>query len=232
MRVKRLFCLLLCLLLGMGAIGAQAESGLYEDAVFVGDSVTQGLRAYLKTLGGDAPAGFSGARFLTAQSYMLYVASRKNLLEGHANLFFGGEACTLQKAVKKLQPGWLFVLLGLNDYAGEDVDKHIGYARRLIMLVREVSPDTRIVFQSLTPVTRAFCRKKDYRTLWQDYNTSLAKMCEEENVIYLDIGQDMTDEEGYLKEEFAQDGLCHLNDEGNRAWVEALRRFAEEEREP
>ena len=66
MRGKRLFCLLLCLLLGMGAIGAQAESGLYEDAVFVGDSVTQGLRAYLKTLGGDAPAGFSGARFLTA----------------------------------------------------------------------------------------------------------------------------------------------------------------------
>lgn len=203
----------------------------FSDSIFVGDSITRQLRVYMLEKQKKDPSFMKGTRFFVAQSYMLYIASRKNLQSSAVNLTYGGEDSTMFNIIRQLKPAYVFILLGVNDYIGETIQKGIGYVERIISLSREVSPDTTIVFQSLTPVTRAFCRKKDYRTMWDNYNIAMKEACEKNGAAYLEIAQGMKDEEGYLSDSMSSDGKYHLGDRGLQIWVDCLFDFVRSEYE-
>ena len=201
----------------------------YDNAVFVGDSITAQLLVYMRETQRKDPDFFPKVKFLTAQSYSLYTASRKNLLSGKPNLKYRGEEMPLCRILKELKPSKALILLGTNDYIGETIEKGITYDERIIDLAAEFAPDTQIIFESLTPVTRAFCKRKDYRALWDNYNEALEKMCAERDVPYIDISTALKDEEGYLRENLSSDGKYHLKPEGLQLWLDALLDFAQNE---
>lgn len=201
----------------------------FDNCIFVGDSITRQLRVYVLEQQKKDPAFMKGTRFFTAQSYMLYIASRKYLQSDAVNLTLNGDESTMTNIIRQLKPRYVFILLGVNDYIGETIDKGIGYVERIIELAKEASPETVIVFQSLTPVTRAFCRKKDYRTMWDKYNVAMKAACEKNGAVYLEIAEVLKDEEGYLKESYSSDGKYHLGDDGLKLWVECLLDFAQSE---
>lgn len=213
-------------------LGDDVLFSYYDGAVFVGDSITRQLRIYLKEQSAkDVP--LPTPTFLTAQSYLLYTASRKNLLAGHTNISYRGSEQPLCRIIGQMDPPppQVYILLGVNDYAGEDIPKHIGYCQRLVMLLKEFSPETKITFFSLTPVTKKFSGSKDRRALWDAYNLELEKLCAQEEVEYLDIATPLKDDDGYLKKEYCSDGQYHLSPEGLQVWLNTLKDHAQHQYE-
>ncbi len=230
-RALALLLLLACLFACPAAAQATDEAAydsFFDQQVFVGDSITRHLKIYLKE---QAAKGISVPEpvFLTAQSYMLYTASRRNLLERHTNILWRGREVPLREAVAEIKPGRVFILLGVNDYAGEDIPKHIGYCERIVDLL--ATPDTRLYFFSLTPVTRRFSGSGDRRAQWDEYNLALEEMCLSKGAFFIDIATPLKDGEGYLKEEYCSDGLYHLSPAGLRVWLDTLRDYARQQYE-
>lgn len=199
----------------------------YKNAVFVGDSITAQLLVYVREQQQKDSLFFEGVKFLTAQSYSLYTASRRNLLSSAPNLKYRGQEMPLCAILQQMKPTKALILLGVNDYIGEQIEKGIGYDERIIDLAAEFCPDTEIIFQSLTPVTPAFCRKKDYRTLWDEYNQAMKDMCEQRGAGYIDIAARLKDEDGYLNKDYSSDGKYHLNPAGLKLWIDALLDYAQ-----
>lgn len=219
------FALLLAFSFALPAAAEEADPSVYDSffdhQVFVGDSITRHLKIYLKeqaAKGIPVPEPF----FLTAQSYMLYTASRKNLLDRHTNILYQGREVPLREAVEKICPERVFILLGVNDYAGKDIPKHIGYCERMV----ELMPDTQLYFFSLTPVTRRFSGSEELRTRWDAYNLALEEMCQRKGAFYIDIATPLKDGDGYLKEAYCSDGLYHLSPAGLQVWLDTLRDYA------
>lgn len=203
-------------------------NGFFGGVLFIGDSITRQLYTYIREIRNKDEDYMKGARFSTAQSYSLFVGSRKFLTQNPAQLTVNGEATPLWKVVGHYKPEYAFILLGVNDYIGEKIDKGVSYVERITELCAESSPDTKLVFISLTPVTRRFCRKKDYRTLWDQYNAAMEKKCAELGVYYMDLATPLKDEEGYLPEKYSSDNNYHLNSDGLDIWLRLLHDFARE----
>ena len=198
----------------------------YRNSVFVGDSITAQLLVYVREQQQKDPSFFEGVKFLTAQSYSLYAASRKYPLDSAVNLKYRGREMSLCAILKDMKPARVIILLGVNDYIGEKIQKGIGFDERILDLTAEYSPGTQVIFESLTPVTPAFCRKKNYQALWDQYNVALEQMCEERGAGYIDIASGLKDEKGYLNAAYTNDGKYHLNDAGLKIWIDALIDYA------
>ena len=233
--MKRLIALgiLFVMLTGFLIIG-EAEpltrnqlSAFYNGSFFIGDSITEQLKGYIRNRQQDQPDFFPNVVFLTAQSYCLYTASRKNLLPEKTNLKSRGKEMPLWEILKDRQPAKALILLGVNDYIGKTIEKGMDYDNRILDLAEKHAPNTEVFFLSLTPVTKAFCKRQDYQSMWDDYNAALEGLCLLRNVPYIDIASRMKDEEGYLKASYSSDGQYHLKAEALELWVDALLEYAQ-----
>lgn len=235
--MRRWIALGLLLLLTAGlALPAAAERltdqqlySYFNGSVFIGDSITAQLLVFVREKQKKEPEFFAGAKFMTAQSYSLYTASRKNLMSDAINLKYQGSEMPMCRILQKMNPRRALILLGVNDYIGEKIEKGVGYCERILDLTAEFAPDTQIIFQSLTPVTVSFCRKKDYRTMWDQYNEALKAMCGERGTPYVDIATPLKNADGYLDKAFSSDGKYHLNEKGLQIWIDVLLDFAQEQ---
>ena len=133
----------------------------------------------------------------------------------------------LWEILKERQPTKALILLGVHDYIGKTIEKGMDYDTRIIDLAQKHAPNTELIFLSLTPVTKSFCKHQDYRTMWDEYNAALKGLCLLRNVPYIDIASPMKDEEGYLKSSYASDGKYHLKYEALELWVQALLDYAQ-----
>ena len=200
----------------------------FTDSVFVGDSVSERVRTYVKDQRKVEPGLLSNAKFLVKQSYMLFMASKNYVSEKSANLTYNGREMSLCTIMGAMKPKRVFILLGINDYIGEKIDKGMEYVTRTVELIHKYAPGTEIYFQSLTPVTRNFCKKKDYRTLWDEYNAALKKLSETVDFTYVEIAERLKDEEGYLPDEWSTDREYHVNNKGIPIWIDELLDFAQQ----
>ncbi len=231
---RRTAAAMLLLLLAGFLLSGEAEtltrdqlSSFYKGAFFIGDSITEQLKGYVRREQQERPGFFPDVKFLTAQSYCLYTASRKNLLPEKANLKLKGKEMPLWEILKERQPTKALILLGVNDYIGKTIEKGMDYDTRIMDLAQKHAPNTELIFLSLTPVTKSFCKHQDYRTMWDEYNAALKGLCLLRSVPYIDIASPMKDEEGYLKSSYASDGKYHLKAEALELWVQALLNYAQ-----
>ena len=206
-------------------------SSYYRGALFIGDSITAQLMGYVRSLQKERPDFFPDVKFQTAQSYFLYTASRKGFQTGTANLKYRGIEMPMWQVLQEMRPRKALILLGVNDYIGTEIEKGIGYCRRILELAAQYAPDTEIIFESLTPVTKSFCRKKDYQPMWDAYNEALKAMCAETGTLYIDIAAPLKNSGGYLNADYSNDGKYHLNASGMDLWIKALLDFAQEQYE-
>ena len=143
------------------------------------------------------------------------------------NLTYNGREMSLCMIMGAMKPKRVFILLGINDYIGEKIDKGMEYVTRTVELIHKYAPGTEVYFQSLTPVTRNFCQKKDYRTLWDEYNAALKKLSETVDFTYVEIAERLKDEEGYLPDDWSTDREYHVNNKGIPVWIDELLDFAQ-----
>lgn len=183
------------------------EESYFDDALFIGDSRTQGFALY---------SGLKNATYYTDKGLMVDTIFTDEVK-------IDGKKTTIIKALKKKKFKKIYIMLGVNElgwyYENVFIDKY----KEIISEIKETQPDAIIYVQSIIHVTKS---KSDKDKIYNnkkinERNKLLLKMAEEEGIYYLDINEVVSDENGALFAEATTDGV-HLNQKYCKVWKKYL----------
>lgn len=172
----------------------------FDHAVFLGDSLTEGISLYNYAKTGNVVA----KKGLSIEKAMKKV-----------------------NTIAKKKPQCVFIMLGINDlnyasYSMDDVEKNY---KKLVKKLHKKLPDTKIYIQSLLPVTDKFqkAHKRLTNKRIDKMNHRLKKLGEScDYAIYLDINSLYRNKKGVLPKSFSSDGY-HLKAECYTTWIDYLK---------
>lgn len=104
-------------------------------------------------------------------------------------------------------------------------DSIVAYVDQAIKNIKETSPNTQIVLQSLMPVNTTYEKYADFKGKTKQIkaaNKKLQKLAKKHNIQWVDVYSAMVDEKGDLKAEYTNDGF-KLMGKGYSAWANALK---------
>lgn len=186
-------------ILPSGDSEAAESRHLIDDVVFFGDSTT----AHLCVRGGiPRERVWSGEG-----STMLFTSVCDRSVK------ISGEMMSLAEAAARYRPKILVITVGASGGAGflkEDRFKSI--YRKMLGGVRIASPETKIIVQSIYPLSDKSVKyyKKLTRQAVAEANSWIEDVCFDENVPFIDAHSLLVDKNGYLRPEFQSDEYLHL----------------------
>ncbi len=129
-------------------------------------------------------------------------------------------------AAEEIRPKYMLITVGLDNGVGYCTEeKFKEYYARLIDTVKEASPDTMIILQSVLPVSKAV--EKESPSISNDrigeVNHWICELGGELSVRYLNTHSALVDEKGYLKQEYDSGDGITLNASGYAAMLEYVR---------
>ena len=200
-------------------------SAFFDDAVFVGDSVTLALKNNATAQRNAGKSYLGKAKFLASGS-LSYTNSSWSLdhpKSVHPKV--KGKKVTLEDGVKMLGGKKVFIMLGMNDFAAYNNDKVIKTAVSQIKKIIAKSPGIQVYIQSVTPITADKQHGSFNNKNVDAFNKRLAAMCEQNGWTYVDINSRFKDENGNLNPAYCGDpnGMgIHMTKKGCDVWVDYL----------
>lgn len=190
----------------------EVEMDYFSDAVFIGDSRTDGFQLY---------SGVEGADFLSYNGLMVVEVNTKRVIKTSS-----GEKVTIPTALAWKQYGKVYISLGVNELGYGDNDAYEQAYLELIDTVRSIQPNAVIYIQTLAPVNPEVGRKHGmarYVTNEQIdiYNEILHRVAEEKKAALVDVYACFAGEDGILAAEYASDGV-HMTRPGYQVWLKYL----------
>lgn len=185
----------------------------FDDAAFLGDSLTVGYTEYSIDVGDALVCAYEGASPND-------IVNRTTMTSD-----VRGEEIPLD-VLAQAQPKKLYVLLGANSlaYSTTNDEGFLNYYGRMLDDLIAALPDTTIYVQSVLPVQAE--AQGDMPGLSPDrvstINASLSAMAAEKGCLYLSLNEALVDENGYLRSDYAQPDGLHLSGTGYSAWVDYL----------
>lgn len=196
----------------------ETREEFFDNAAFIGDSVTLKLRNY------NMQNGTLGkATFLCIGSY-----SVNNAVTNGLYLSYQGQDMTPQDALKKCGANKVFIMLGMNDIAlfGENsIDIAMQNWATMLANIRKECPTIAIYIQSGTPIYTAGQVGGLNNERMDAYNARLRTFAEENDCIYVDIATSMKDSTGGLAKAYCSDEYVHFTDAGCRVWISVLEKL-------
>ncbi len=185
----------------------------FADAVFIGDSRTDGLRL------------FSGitteAAFLAHTGLSIYSVD-----QGKATIRQGERRVSVLDALAQGTYGKVYLSAGVNELGYFNPAGFAATYGRVIDAVRERQPNARIYIQRIIPVNGARCR--DSGTPYyitnegvDGYNAALEGLCADKDVTLLGVPPELLDDTGELALALTTDGV-HFQVEGYKIWLDYL----------
>ena len=189
----------------------EVDEEWFADAVFIGDSRTDGLRLY---------SGITSADFISYKGLTSFEFDSKKCIT------VDGEKLTALEALEKKTYAKVYVMLGLNELGYSIAEFSPEYAR-LIDLVRAAQPQAALYFQSVIPANSQKSEEKsqpDYITNEKiaAFNAEIVRLCEEKKVIFLNVSEGLTDETGEPPYQATTDGV-HFTRDWYKKWFAYLR---------
>lgn len=180
----------------------------FNDALFIGDSLTDGFRMQ---------AGLYDATFICGTSMTISGLESREWQNG----------MTMMDRIKQGGFKKVYIMLGINENIVMDYkETFIQNYSRLIDTIKEANPDAYIYIQSILPVSPSMDQKgRITNSVINAYNDGLYELANEKKVYYLDINSAMKDENGQLPEEAARDGV-HFKRDYYLKWLEYLKSHA------
>ena len=174
----------------------KADNAYFDDAVFIGDSRTEGLMLY---------GGLSNAAFYTHKGLMVNTIFTKEAVKD------GDQKITIMKALEKHKFRKVYVMLGVNELGWVYEQVFIQRYGELVDELKRLQPDAVIYIQSIMPVSQS--RSQNDKVFNNErirlYNSLIVEMCREKGVQYLNVSEAVQDENGVLPAEATTDGI-HL----------------------
>lgn len=137
-----------------------------------------------------------------------------------------GETIYIPDAAAKKLPQYVVIALGINNgvrYCTEEQFKT--YYSAVITAIKEASPETNIILQSVLPVSKSYERKTQGITAEKidRANGWIVELAEEHNVKYLNTASCLKSKSGYLDKKYDSGDGLHLNTEGYLAVLNYIR---------
>ena len=139
---------------------------------------------------------------------------------------------SLAEAVALKKPRILVITVGVSGGAGRlSRESFVSIYRELLLSVRKASPDTKILVQSLLPLSDKSV--KHYKRLTKESvvqaNGWVRELCDELKIPYVDTHAKLIDPStGYLKPEYQNDEYMHLTAQAYEVILSNLRAYAKE----
>ena len=170
------------------------DRSYFDNDLFIGDSIYTGLYAY--TIGDKVLIEKS---HVFAQVGLNPESARTKSFDGY----------TAVSKAKELKPKRIFVMLGSNGLAYMSDTGMTENMKYLTEDLRAACPDSYIYIVSIPPVTKAHdAEGQETMAMVKNYNKQLKLMADETKVAYLDLCTELTDDEGFFDEDFAEaDGM-------------------------
>lgn len=189
------------------------EEDYFADAVFIGDSRTDGFRLF---------SGLSQGDYLVKTGLSVFKIDTDKIKVGEEKL-------TVAQALERKEYGKVYVCLGLNELGMYNDQGYYDHYAALLDVIRAAQPNATVYVQLLVPVNMQKCAEKgvgDYINNDQIavYNGLLRQLAQEKQVFLTDPAQDIVEPEtGEPPYDAVADGI-HFQKEPYRQWLDYLKR--------
>ena len=204
------------------ALVPASEAGpvsFFDNAVFIGDSISMTLEAYC-----GASGALGQAKFLCAGSM-----SPTNMLTGKILPEYpkgSGQKPAIQDSVAATGAKYVYVMLGMDNIA-YGIERSTNDYMTILKNILDKNPDVQIIIQSVTPMadkSKSYSEKLNNGKI-NEFNETMKAYCEENKWYYVNVAEAFRDENGFLKKEYCSDynsmGM-HFTYEGAKVWVNYL----------
>ena len=201
---------------------ARVSSSYFDDVVFVGDSISEGLNYY------EAANDVLGkAKFLTSVS-LGSTNALWDVSERSVHPRWNGQKMKIEDAIPLTGAKKVYIMLGMNDIISVGVDKSIQNFTTLCNKILKKSPNVQLYVESVTPRTNQGA-KSDNGPLNNKsitaYNKKLSALCQTRGWHFINVAEVMFDSTGYLNRSYCSDpnGMgMHFAYAGCKVWVDYL----------
>lgn len=189
----------------------QVDEDYFNDAVFIGDSRTQGLFEY----GGIEDR----ATFYCKTSLTVY-----NLFEKpKAFIQDGGEMITLEEALTRHQFQKVYLMIGINEMGTGTPESFFEAYARAVYKIRELQPDATIFLQG---IMRVAGDKNASDPIFNNTNINIRNvmietLANDQDIFYIDVNEAVCDENGNLHADWTFDQI-HLKGKYYQVWKDFL----------
>ncbi len=194
-----------------GALPASeaVEESYFDDAVFIGDSRTEGL---------ITGTGLYNAVSYTHKGLMVDTVFTELIVNR------GGVWISAMEALKYIDFSKVYVMFGINETGWPYNDVFIEKYGRIIDTIKEINPNAIIYVQQIIPVSESVSSSHSYikNSKIEEFNRLIRDMAEEKQVCLLNPGSALCGGENFLPSEAALDGI-HLNREYCALWLDYLK---------
>lgn len=181
------------------------DESYFDDAMFIGDSRTVGLRDYTDLS--------KHADFFCETSLTIYQALEED---------FDGVG-TIRDAIAQKNYGKIYIMVGINELGRGTTENFMEEYTKTIDTLRELAPEAKIFIQGIMRVAK---EKDSKDAIFNNSNinarnNAIATLADNRNIFYIDVNEAVCDEEGNLNSEYTFDQI-HLLGAYNSLWKEFL----------
>ena len=184
----------------------------FSDALFIGDSRTDGLRLY---------SGIQGADFYCYKGLTIFEVDERKIVE------LNGSTYSVVEALEKgPQYAKIYISLGVNELGYYNDDAYHQAFSEFLDTVKTLQPDAIIYLENLVPVNPQKCAeyKQPYyvnNDRVAAYNAIYPQLATEHQVALLDVASALSDENGILPADATADGV-HFTKAWYQKWLAYL----------
>ena len=186
---------------------------VFQDALFIGDSRTEGLSLY---------SGITNADFFCAKSLSI-----DRILDG-AKVGSGKNKRTIYEQLARKTYSKVYISLGLNELGWTYIDRFTDDYETLIHEIQKNQPNAVIYVQALIPVTAEKSERdtveNNNQIYW--YNTHLVTVAENTGAVYLNADKPLIGEDGALLPDATTDGV-HFKSHYCKLWAARIAELSE-----
>lgn len=184
---------------------SQVDESYFDDALFIGDSRTVGLRDYTDLS--------NHADFYCETSLTIYKVMEEN---------FKGLG-TIPDALAAKDYGKIYIMVGINELGRGTTENFMEKYTEVIDTLRELEPEAKIFIQA---VMRVSGKKDSEDAIFNNSNinarnNAVATLADNEHIFYIDVNEVVCDEDGNLNADYTFDQI-HLLGAYDEMWKEFL----------
>lgn len=190
-------------------LSEKVDDSYFDDAVFIGDSRTEGLMLY---------TGLADTTSFAYKGLMVDTIFTSPLVNRD------GKKLSVMDALEDTQFNKVYIMLGINETGWVYSDIFIDQYGKVIDAIKEINPDALIYIQLIFPVTDEVSATHEYitNTKIYEYNERIKEMAEEKEAYYLNTAEAFSPYGSSLPDEASTDGI-HLKKEYCDKWLEYLK---------
>ena len=190
----------------------EVEMEYFEDALFIGDSRTDGLRLY---------SGIQGADFYCYKGLTIFEVDERKIVELNGNSYSVVEA--LEKGPQYAK---IYISLGVNELGYYNDNAYHQAFSEFLDTVKALQPDAIIYLENLVPVNPQKCAEYKQPSYVNNdrvaaYNAIYPQLATEHQVALLDVASALSDENGILPADATADGV-HFTKAWYQKWLAYL----------